>query len=478
MTIAIRAELRLVEKIPEGYILVKEEEWKAVLAELATLRKEVIELRARLNITSKNSSKPPSSDGYRRNRSLRARTGKRPGGQPGHKGSRLQMSAKPDEIITLVPDNCPHCGGKPSGKVVSVVRRQEIDIPEPRQIVREYVSVQCNCSGCNQLLKGKFPEHIVQDIQYGNSLKGMLVYLNSYQMIPQKRTAELMEDVYGISLSEATIISSQNQCSDNLSPHIDVVKEAILASKVAGFDETGMHVSKSLFWLHTASTPELTFMQLHPRRGKEAMDAIGILPKFTGVAVHDRWASYFKFDNCDHSLCNAHLGRELKHLHEDFAIKWAGELEELIFNAKKLTEEKSPSQRLIHKLETRFHQIVESGLRKCKREGGHSFRTGKRGREKQSKAKNLLDDLKQYQEYFLKFLTNPQVPFDNNGSERDIRMSKVKMKISGCFRSVKGAETFVRIRGYINTVIKQGVPVLQALRDAIAGNPFLPYVAE
>ncbi len=208
------------------------------------------------------------------------------------------------------------------------------------------------------------------------------------------------------------------------------------------------------------------------------MDNFGLLPKFKGVAVHDRWASYLKYD-CEHSFCNAHCLRELKYLSEELNYKWAEELKGLLLNAKELSERMSvPKEKQVREIESRFGQIVAWGLRQCSIEGNHVTRTGSRGRNKQSKAKNLLDDLKSYKGEFLKFLRNPNVPFDNNQSERDIRMSKVKLKISGCFRSFEGAQIFSTIRGYINTAVKNEIPVLKALRDALLKNPYMPKLAE
>jgi transposase len=465
-------------QVPEGYVLVPKEQWEAVLKELAELRAEVKELRARLNQNSNNSSKPPSSDGFKRNRSLRTKSGKKSGGQPGHSGNRLEMVSTPDKIIRLEAGFCPECGGALGRKVQKVISRQVFDIPEQKSEVTEFQSFVHRCACCRIDVSAEFPKDVNQQTQYGPKLKALIVYLSCYQMLPLKRLCEQIENQYGLRISQGMVMNTLKECMENLSPFNQKVYNLLARSQVVGFDETGIYAEKKLFWLHTASTPKLTLFFLHPKRGCKAMNEFGLLPQFKGTAIHDRWASYQKYE-CEHGLCNSHLLRELKYLSEEHGYKWATELKHLLQKAKKLSDNKSIlKEKQIRKIEIRFGQIVSWGLRQCAKEGNHVIRTGSRGRNKQSKSKNLLDDLKAYQNEFLKFLRNPLVPFDNNQSERDIRMSKVKLKISGCFRSFKGAQIFSVIRAYINTAVKNEVSVIDALKEALLKRPFLPKLAE
>ena len=465
-------------EVPEGYVLIPKKQWESVLQELASLRAEVKELRARLNQNSKNSSKPPSTDSFNRNQSLRTKSGKKPGGQAGHEGRKLEMVGNPDKIIRLDPGFCPDCGGSLRKKAKDIISRQVFDILEQKAEITEFQSVVRKCTCCGIDVYGSFPEGVTQPTQYGMKLKSLIVYLSCFQMIPQKRLCELIENQYGLKISQGMLNNTLKECAEKLGPFRQVAFNLLARSDVVGFDETGIHSEKKLVWLHTASTPRLTLFFLHAKRGKEAMDAFGLLPIFKGKAIHDRWASYLKY-SCEHGFCNAHSLRELKFLSEELNYKWAEKLKELLLEAKEITDGESvPKEKQIMKIEARYRQIVAWGLRQCTTEGNHVTRTGSRGRHKQSKAKNLLDDLKEYQREFLMFLRNPNVPFDNNQAERDIRMTKVKLKISGCFRSFHGAQIFTTIRSYINTAVKNDLSVLKAISDALLKNPFLPKLAE
>lgn len=469
-------------KVPEGYVLVKKEYLDKLEASVlnfealvSKLEARIQELEARLNLNSKNSHKPPSTDGLNRKNSLREKSGKKSGAQPGHTGTTLKMVAFPDIIEEIIPDGCNHCGGRLYKAPNATEVRQVIDIPVQRAEVTEYHAHSMQCKRCGKISKGKFPESAQHSVQYGNRIKAFIAYLSSYHMIPQARLSELIKNVYGVKLSGGMIHNSILKASSLLQENRDEIKNIISQSKVVGFDETGLYVNKSLKWMHTASTGNCTLLTLHDKRGTMAIDEIGILPEFMGVAVHDRWASYFKYSNCTHALCNAHILRDLNCLQKEWDCRWAGEMIDLLLKAKLLTEQDHPpSESAIKEIEQRYSEIVAWGLRQCTKEGNHTSSESKRGRPKQSKPKNLLDDFKAYKDSFLLFLNNTQIPFDNNGSERDVRMAKVKMKVSGGFRSREGAEAFVTIRSYINTVIKNKRDALQELINAFNGNAFLP----
>jgi transposase len=481
-------------EIPEGYVLIKQSELEYLQKQAsmvpvleATIQKlegtiklmeaRIKDLEERFKSTSKNSSKPPSSDGFKRTTSLREKSGKKPGGQPGHKGSRLEMSSTPDHVVELRPGECGKCGKALTGAATGFTPRQMFEIPPARIEITEYRSMKIQCCCCGELTCGAFPSDITQQAQYGPRIKAMMSYLSCYQMIPQQRLSEMLENLYGMRVSQGTLNRALQECAANLLPYEDVVYELLKNAPVVGFDETGIHMGGKLIWLHTACTEKLSLLTVHFRRGQEAMNYNGLLKDFLGIALHDRWASYFMFD-CLHALCNAHLLRELKYLWEVQHCNWATALSALMIKAKSLTEmERPPSERQIRNIENRYSKIVAWGLRTCTLEGGHVMEKKARGSAKQSKAKNLLDNLKLYKAEFLRFLRNPDVRFDNNISERDLRMSKVKMKISGGFRSEWAPAVFASIRGYINTAKKNGQEILSVLTQAFVGEPFMPLEA-
>ena len=278
----------------------------------------------------------------------------------------------------------------------------------------------------------------------------------------------------GIKICPATIIRAEKECFQNLEEFENVVREKLLASPVIHCDETGMKIEGKRHWLHVASTDKCTCYFSHPKRGSEAIDAMGILPEFNGVAVHDGWKPYNVYD-CDHALCNAHLQRELTGIEENYKQQWAKEMNELLTEMKKYTDEckeqvKELDFKQIKALEERFDAIVIKALE----ENPPSLnpeKQGKRGKNPKTKARNLLDRFIQHKEKIMRFLTDLKVPFENNQAERDIRMMKLQQKISGTFRTTKGAKAFCRIRAYISTIRKNRLPVLEGILAALKGAP-------
>lgn len=435
-------------------------------------------MRARLNMNSGNSSKPPSSDVYSNPstpKSSRKPSGRKPGGQPGHTGSRLEMSEHVDLVEEFEPDQCAHCGGALEDEPVDVEARQVIDIPEkPQPQITEFRVRQKRCSCCGEVSTCDFPEGVSQKVQYGSRLKALVLYLSCYQMIAQRRIKQAIESMYGLEISEGFINYTLEQASKALGGYKEKIKSLIMQSPVVGCDETGMQVNGKRMWLHTTNTPDISYQVLHEKRGTAAIEDIGVLPQYHGYAIHDRWASYFQYNQCNHALCNAHLLRDLKYIHEELGYNWAEDMIQLLLEAKRISERKrGPTARQVNEISHRYTRIIAWGLRVCTREGGH-VRKNQRGPSKQSKPKNLLDDMKKHKEAILAFLTNPDIPFDNNASERDIRMSKVKTKVSGCFRSVAGGQAFAAIRSHINTAIKNNINVLQALEGVVINTVLFP----
>jgi transposase len=318
---------------------------------------------------------------------------------------------------------------------------------------------------------------VTQPTQYGLRVKALAVYLSNYQMLPLARICELFADLTGQTPSESLILTACGTVAGKIVPSLEAIREQLIASPVVHCDETGQRVRGVLNWLHSVSTRRLTFYSTHPKRGQEAMRAIGILPHFRGRTVHDALASYFQFDQCVHALCNAHHLRELKFVEENYPQAWAASMADLLLEIKGEVEaappgwRSLPQERLAH-YERRYETLLQCGFAENPPPTEPSPK--KRGRKKQSPPKNLLDRLSKYRAETLAFMRDFRVPFDNNLAERDLRMMKVKQKVSGTFRTQQGAETFCAVRSYISTARKQGHAVLEAIQDALCGKPFMP----
>jgi transposase len=447
--------------------------------QVSGLTARVTELEARLNKDSHNSHQPPSSDGpatRRRPRSLRQPSGKKSGGQPGHPGVTLCLVDDPDTVVPHVPVACARCGADLEAALeIERERRQVIDLPEPRPVVTEHQAVHKACPVCQSVTAGEFPPEVSQPVQYGPRAKAAAVYLQTYQLLPYERTAEALEDLFGVCPSEGTLASAQATAYTRLEPVEQAIGAALQQSDVAHVDETSQRVAGRTEWVHVISTALLTFYAHHAKRGRKAIDAIGLLIGFAGRRVHDAWASYLNLPGL-YALCNAHLLRELIGLYEDTGQAWAQKLIKLLLNMKKAVETAQAAGQA--ELPARQRAGFEAAYTRILNEGELANPppkpSGKRGRTKQTPARNLLDRLVTHRAAILAFAHDFRVPFDNNQAERDLRMLKVKSKVSGCFRSPHGADQFCRIRGYISTLRKQGYSVLDGLTTVFAGQPFMP----
>lgn len=448
---------------------------------IAKLQKRIQELEARLNQNSRNSSKPPSSDTFTRPQSQRKKGEKPPGGQKGHKGKTLGWVENPDQIDIHTVSVCKDCGASLAEvKPLLVERRQVHDIPPMKIIVMEHRAEHKRCPHCGCYHRGEFPLDAQYPVQYGWNLKALMVYLCIYQLLPYERICETFSDLFGRSISKATLLKAVSDCCLNLTEVEERVRELLVGAKVLNVDETGMRVIGIRQWLHVASTDLLTLYAHHRKRGAPAMDAMQILPRFEGIMVHDFWAPYFRYPS-QHALCNAHILRELRGISENQGQKWSDQLHDLISEIKDAVDTARNSSCILNQtqrtdFEARYSRILDTG----KVENPISSLTGtvaKRGRKKQSKAKNLLDRCQKYQTEILSFMDDFAIPFTNNQAERDIRMMKLQQKISGTFRSEGGAVNFCCVRGYISTVKKHGFPVLTSLVGAFEGTPFIPSAA-
>jgi transposase len=447
-------------------------------AQIAALTQHVKALQDRLAKNSHNSSLPPSSDRFgRQPKSLRKKSEKRSGGQEGHPGTTLQFSQRPDEVIehrVTVCASCQHDLREVEACVT--LRRQVVDIPAPQLLVQEHRAQQKQCPRCQQLTQATFPAGVTAPIQYGPLIGAVAVYLTQHQLLPLERTCEVLRDLLGAHMSEGTVGELIQRTACQLAPVEQQIKEALRQAAVIHQDETSVWVAGQRSWEHVTSTARLTHYQVHPSRGQEALNAIGILPGFRGISIHDAWGSYFLYD-CEHALCLVHLLRELVFQAEEQGAVWAAELIELLLLMKQATQDAGEQGK--HWLdplevldwERAFLQVLDEGDRLTPRA---TAPPGTKGRIKQSAARNLLDRLRKHQKAVFCFLEDLRVDFDNNLAERDLRMLKVQQKVSGCFRSLAGAHAFSRIRGYLSTLRKQGLPLLPALQATLAGHPLLP----
>lgn len=443
---------------------------------------EIQKLNDKLAKNSSNSSKPPSTDWINKPapKSLRGKSGMKVGGQPGHKGHHLSFSEEPDKICLHNPEECVKCGSILCGESISYERRQVIDLIDNRKFTTEHRAGVKACADCNATSKGLFPEDVTAPVQYGPSVKAIATYLNKRQMIPFARTAETLQDLLGIKLSAGTIVTMVKEASDLLEDVDNDIKETIRNSPVVNFDESGMNVNGDRHWVHVAVTNVASHFYSHQTRGPEAMDEMGILPEFSGFAIHDHWKSYFKYTNSSHYLCNAHHLRELEFIHERYRHSWAKDMQELLREVKKEVESLKDKGLLSIPVDKRklfgdkYDEIIAKGYLEDPPVPIDPAKKKKPGRVAQSKGRNLLDRLKNFKDSVLGFMNSFSVPFDNNQAERDVRMLKVQQKISGTFRSEQGPRDHCRIMGYISTIRKNHINAIEAMRSVFLGTPILP----
>lgn len=452
----------------------------AVVAVLVNFGRRLQELEAKLGMNSSNSSKPPSTDNKLTKTKTKAGSNskRKRGAQSGHKGSNLKISETPDITDILLPSNCSCCNTSLQ-KIESskVEKRQVYDLPDIKMQITEYQSHSKECPKCNVLNKPLFPKGVEAATQYGNNLKSFISYCSTYQMLPYERISELIEDMTSHKMGTGTIYNFLNTHHERLEVFENNVKSVLLQEELLHSDETGININAKLGWIHVASSSIATYYMLHAKRGQEALKAMDILPHYNGVLVHDHWKAYNGYA-CKHSFCNAHILRELSGITELSRVRWSKDMHTLLTNMNiavhkaKNSEKIALSRDKLQKFTKHYEKIIESTLSYYPQQETSSQKV--RGKPKQEKGKNLLDRLSKYQQEHLRFLYDFRVPFTNNLAERDLRMIKVKEKISGTFVSFKGGEIFCRIRSYISTLKKNNIAVLQGLRDALNGRAYIP----
>lgn len=460
-----------------------QEQNRTLQEKLASALAELQELKGRLAKDSHNSNKPPSSDGLaRRPRSLRQPSGKKPGGQPGHRGTTLALVETPDQVVIHRPAVCATCQTALEGVAAERVERRQVhELPPVRLVVTEHQVQRVRCPSCQTLSAAAFPTGVEAPAQYGPSVRALAIYLSQQQLLPVARVRAVLSEVLGGPLAVGTVVSLVQRCAAALAPSEVATKTALQQAAVLRNDETPVRVQGRWQYVHVSSTERLTHYGLHAQRGATATEAIGILPGFRGTSVHDGWKPYWHYRGCRHALCNVHHLRELTWVAEQLEQAWAQDLKDLLLEMRTAVAtaraagaaQLAADQRA--RLLARYTALLGQGVA-ANPLPPPAPGPPKRGRRKQSPARNLLDRLFQHQHEVLAFLDDFAVPFDNNQAESDLRMLKVQQKISGTFRSPAGALAFCRIRGVLSTLAKQGTPLLATLR-ALFAEGTLPSIA-
>jgi len=485
------------------------EENLKLLQEVSDLSKQVKDLsgqvehlRDQLAKDSHNSHQPPSSQRFRRQpKSLRKKSGKKAGGQPGHPGNTLVQVAEPDQVIVHEVSTCSQCQRDLSQvPALQVQRRQVVDLPLKGVVVVEHQAEEKCCPACHAINQAPFPQEVKAPVQYSAALGAIGVYLVEQQVLPYERACELMLDLLGVSMSSGELATLVQRAAKELEPVEAAICGALAKGQVVHQDETGCWVNKKHAYVHVSCSQALTHYGVSAHRGKKAWEEIGLLKDFAGTCVHDSWLSYFQYSHCKHGLCNVHILRDLTFLVEEKEQVWAALMTDLLLDLNTaVLSLKEAGQTQMREEEvadwrTRYRAILKQGYqahqdkplpakpppkpREKVRRGRNSAKPSqapnRQRKVAQSPSLNLLDRLTKYEEAVLAFVLDFRVPFSNNQAERDLRMVKVQQKISGCFRSWAGAQAFCRIRGYLSCLRKQGLPLLTALEQTLLGHPLSP----
>lgn len=430
---------------------------------------KIAELESRLNQNSRNSHQPPSRDGLKKKPALSKPKGKKPGGQKGHPGNTLKMVAQADVVVEHLPTVC-SCGHSLAGvESFELASRQVFDLPEPKLEVTEHRTLACICPHCRSVQQGLFPDEVAASVQYGPGVRSLVVLLNNSCQLPFGKIRQLFADLFGYAINESTQVAANQQCYEALEETSAHIQQCLEASEVNHYDETGLRVAGRLHWLHTCSNEHFTHLFVHPKRGQQALDSeASILPQASGWAVHDCYASYFRYDHCRHAVCGAHLLRELQAWQEQ-GSRWAKRMHELLLYAYHRSDQGRGVVAKFDFIKRRFAHIAQM----ADREEPPPSQSPKRKRVKRTKGRNLLERMLLRQDAVLAFAQYAEVPFTNNQAERDIRRAKIKQKVAGCFRTFQGAQVYARIEGFLSTARKQQRPVFRELLDTFSGANFL-----
>ena len=468
------------------FLMKQNEEQSARIAELsaeiASLNQTIKELKEQLNKNSKNSSKPPSSDGLKKpavnkNKSLRESSGKKQGAQEGHDGVHLSVISDPDHIENHMHSDCTGCPHRAEclSKACIKETRHEVDAVVTVDVTAHNAIEVRECPLHGGVKTGSFPENIKATVQYGKNLQAMVVAFNTVGAVSINRTHEILSSVFNIPLATGTIKNMVTRCAESLKDTYERIRRKMIMLGLIHCDETGSRVDGKTCWVHVASDQDYTYLTINQKRGQIGMDAADVLPHARGIIVHDCWGSYWKYQDVTHAICCAHLLRELNGVIENHPEQiWAVRFKKLLLDMKKvrdkalLSEEDEVSYYHRHKFDKEYDAIIKTAYEENPLP---ETPAKKRGRKKKSKVLNLICRLDNYKESVCLFIKNLCVPFDNNQAERDLRMVKVKTKVSGCFRSEEGAQEYLTIMSYIGSARKHGINAFTAIREALNGNP-------
>jgi transposase len=442
---------------------------------VADLQAQVAELAARAGQNSKNSSRPPSSDGLGKPapKSLRKKTGRKPGRPKGQPGVTMELTDQPDHVIRHEPPACRNCGtGLAGARETGAERRQVTEIPPVRAEVTEHQMIERECPCCGERTKAGAPDGVTAPVQYGPRVAALGTYLWHGQFLSRDRAA--LGEMFGCAPSQGALAAQARKLAGLIAPAITAITEALAGADVAHFDETGFRVAGKLAWVHSASAGKFALVTVHPRRGKDGMDAAGVLPAFTGIACHDAWKPYDSYDSvAGHALCGAHLLRELIAVTEtgtEDDVIWAQQAIDALLALKEAADAARDAGRcaidpeILDKQCRWFREAADAGI---VLNAAHRSKLQKKRNVLATRMRDRADD-------YLRFAHDLQVPFDNNQAEQVIRMSKLRIKVSGCMRSMAGAEAFCAIRSYTATAARHGIGALDALTRAAQGDPCIP----
>lgn len=452
--------------------------------QITILNASIIELTRRLHQDSSNSSKPSSADPYRKPSSKhinsREKTGKKIGGQSGHKGSTVQKFELSDEVIKLDSAVCPNCGRTMHPYSEDFIAKQFVDIVMKR-MVKEYRSYDLICS-CGNQMQAPFPDGLNNPVEYSSNIKMLLPYFSNIQMVSMNRIQEMMEDLFDIHISQGTIAAYNRNMIDKLQTFKTSVKAQLLKAPFLHFDETGTRIQNRTSWVHIVTHKNLTSLYPHVKRGTEAIIDCGILPKYRAISMHDHWKSYFKFQNCDHVECMQHILRSLQSVVDSTGDSWANQFMELIrhyYHQRKLLQELGISRFLeedVFDFLNLYDAILEEG--RLEHIKSHPPVKTKKGKIKKDNAIKLINRLQEYKESYVEWVHNFSCPFTNNKAESGLRMQKTKTKVSGCYRSMEGATASTLIRSYILSVRASGENVVEQLQQAVKGYCYIPLLQD
>ena len=466
---ALREEIRVLrEELARMRELLKEKD--AVIAEL----------KEQLRKNSQNSSKPPSSDGYRKPRpvSNREKTGRKAGAQPGHQGHGLKMpKADVIEDVAHLPEECegcPHFGTCPKVGTSSV--RNEIDVEIKTVLKRHYTESYACAKEAGKVVSGSFPEGIKSSMQYGAGVKALAATLHAEGMMSVQRVHDFLSAALDLPVCAGTVSAMVKELAFQVAGTVRAIVQALMASPVNNADETGFRVEGSLYWLHSVCNELFTYLAVQKKRGEKGMREIGFLPAYRGVVVSDCWGAYWKFDNLSHAICNAHILRELKGIHEnDPKQSWAEDMRSLLREMAHARHEAERGEasalppETVRAFQARYDAILEQAA------GKNPLpvrQPGQRGKLRKGKVRCLIDRLTAHRDEALLFLEDFRVPFTNNRAEQSLRMAKVKGKVSGCMRTLSGTDDFAAIMSFIASVKKHGINVFSAVKKAFLGNAY------